>query len=51
MYVVTTEETTIITTLHIHFTLAIALFDFGSNHTFIAKILVDRIGISVEDLG
>lgn len=51
MYVVTTEETTIITTLHIHFTLAIALFDFGSNHTFMAKIFVDMIGISVEDLG
>lgn len=41
----------IIGTLLIHFAPIVALFNFGSTRTFIAKTFVDWIGVYVEDLG
>lgn len=56
MYAVTFEEvvqdaSVIIGTLLIHFAPAIALFDFSSIHTLIANTFIDRVGVSIEDLG
>lgn len=56
MYATTSEEvvhdSTIITsTLLINFASTIDLFDSGNTHTFIAKKFVDRINVTVEDLG
>lgn len=56
MYGATTEEAvsdaTIITgTLLIHLALAEVLFDLGSTHTLPARVFIDRICVSVDDLG
>lgn len=56
MYDTMTEEAVqdavvIIGNLLIHYVPIIALFDYDSTHTFIAKTFVDRIGVSVKDLG
>lgn len=46
------QEATVITgILLIHTTPTTVLFDFGSMQTFITKIIMNRIGVSVEDLG
>lgn len=46
------KDVAIITcTLLIHSSPIVALFDSGSTHTFVAKTFVDRIGVSIEDLG
>lgn len=56
MYTTTAEETlwdaTIITgTFSIHSVSAVVLFDFGSTHTFLAQMLVDRFGVLLDELG
>lgn len=40
----------ITSTLLIHSTPKVVLFDFGSMHTFIAKTFINRIGVFVKDL-
>lgn len=56
MYGSTSEEAVqdvvvITRTLLLHIPSASALLDSGSTHTLIANTFVDRIGMSVEDLG
>lgn len=56
MYTATIEEvvhdvTVITDTLLIHSAPIIALFDSSSTHTLKVKTFIDRIGVSVEDLG
>lgn len=45
------DAVVIIDTLLIYSAFDNALFDFGSTHTFIARTFVDRIGVTVKDLG
>lgn len=56
MYAMMIEEAVqdaaiIIGTLVIHSMLVVILFDFDSTNTFLAKTFVDRVGMTVEDLG
>lgn len=41
----------IIGTLLIHSAPSVALFDSGSTHAFIAKTIVDKISVFIEDFG
>lgn len=55
MYATTIEEVVedailITCILFIHSAPSIALFNFGSKHTFIAKKFIDMIGVSIDDL-
>lgn len=56
MYVATAEEAVqdtavIIGTLFIHSAPTVVLFDQGRTHTFLARTFVDRICVSMDDLG
>lgn len=56
MYAATAEEvvqdnTVIIGTLLIHSTPTVVLFDERSTHTFLARVFVDRIYVSIDGLG
>lgn len=56
MYAATTEEVVqdaaaiTCTLITLYFSTSL-MFDFGSTYTFISKTFVDRIGVSIEDLG
>lgn len=45
------DTTVIISTLLIHSTTIVVLFDFGNTHTFLALVFNNRIGIPMDDLG
>lgn len=56
MYAATFEEVVqdtavIIGTLLIHSAPSVALIDSGSTHAFIAKTIVDRFSVFIEDFG